>query len=343
MIKPSEIRLYTFYKFVDIENPVEEVQKQKSLLMDIGVKGRIYISEEGINAQFTANTGQIMAYRLYLDSSVYFKDIPDIDVKSTHVKEHQFAKMTVRYRQEIVAMGRQVKSKDIEKHKKKVSIDEFKSILQKNPNDYVFLDMRNEYEYKLGHFKNAVPAGTFTFKEINETVEKYKQEFQNKEIIMYCTGGIRCEKAAVLLADSGMNDVKQLDGGIIKYLNNYNDENWLGNLYTFDNRVSVGVGSSIVGVCHYTNKPANKVFNCRYNNCEKQIIALPDEYKHHFGFCSESCYQHAIKDLLIRNIEWDELDYKLMRREIKRNPEKKETYSNLIREHLFKKMERVSF
>ena len=125
------------------------------------MKGRIYIGEEGINAQCTVNPGQKKALLLFLNSHPLFNNIPDIEIKATPVGGHQFPKMSVKYRKEIVALGAVYKAGDIEHHKYKASIEEFKNLIDReNPDGYLILDMRNDYEYRLGHFKNARPAGT---------------------------------------------------------------------------------------------------------------------------------------------------------------------------------------
>jgi UPF0176 protein len=344
--KPN-IKLLTFYKFVDIENPLPIVEDHKQFCNDIGMKGRIFIGEEGINAAVTGNSGQIKAYRLYLESISYFKEIPDIDIKATSVEDHQFPKMIVRYRKEIVALGVVYKADLISNASHKMTIDDFKKVVDIEDDSYVILDMRNNYEYKLGHFKNAIPAGTANFRELDKVVNKYKGEFGDKKIIMYCTGGIRCEKASVLLERAGLPGVYQLDGGVVKYVNTFNDGNWLGNLYTFDSRISTKVGDetthTIIGRSHYSGEPAEVYFNCRYAPCNDQIIATEEEYQHHFGFCSEECYQKSCQDLLVRNENFDKFDYKKIRTEIKIHPEKFDNYKVWVQNHLDKKLSKVEF
>ncbi len=337
----SKVKYYllAFYKFVNVENPEVEVKKLKQFCDGIGMKGRIYIGEEGINAQCSVNDGQKTALLLYFNTHPLFNNIPDIELKSTQVPDHQFPKMIVRYKKEIVGLGVVYNASEIEESKFKISIDEFKNVIDKgNSSDYLILDMRNNYEYDLGHFKNAQPAGTMTFRETEKYIADYRAKSGDKEVIMYCTGGIRCEKLAVLLKNSGMENVKQLDGGVIKYTNLHNDGNWLGNLYTFDDRVSTFIGDSethtIIGKSHYSGDPAETMYNCRYSICNKQIIANPKEYKKHFGFCSEECFDNAIQDLNIRNIEFDDLDYKHIRNQIKRGLGTFEEMQILVSEHL---------
>jgi UPF0176 protein len=340
--------LLAFYKFVNIKDPMTEVKKMKRFCDDIGMKGRIYIGEEGINAQCSTNDGQKEALKLYLEANPFFKDIPDIDTKSTQVKDHQFPKMIVRYKKEIVGLGEIYDASEIKESKFKISTDEFKKVIDNgDPSDYLILDMRNNYEYELGHFKNALPAGTMTFRETENYIADYREKSGDKEVIMYCTGGIRCEKLAVLLKNSGMEKVKQLDGGVIKYTNLNNDGNWLGNLYTFDDRVSTYIGDSnthsVIGRSHYSGKPAEEMFNCRYGTCNEQIIAKTKEYKKHFGFCSEQCWHDSIENLNIRNVEFDDFDYNEIRNKVKRGDETTESMQKLISEHLTEKLSKINF
>ena len=345
MQKPNtNYTLLTFYKFVDIKNPKTLVEEQKQFCNDIGMKGRIYIGEEGINATVSGNTGQIKAYRLYLESIPYFRDIDDIDNKACKVDGHQFKKMRVRYRKEIVALGEKYSAKDIENARHKISVDEFKKVLDEERDDYVIIDMRNNYEYELGHFKNAIPSGTVHFRDLDKVTNHYKEKFSDKKIIMYCTGGIRCEKASVLLEKAGLPNVYQLDGGVVKYVNKYKNNNWLGNLYTFDERVSCSIGEhEIISKCHYTGEPAEDFHNCRYGPCNTQFIAKPEEFEKHMGFCSEECAQKAKEDLMIRDDDFDPLNYKELRSRIKRDESQKTKVENIIRTHIEKKLKGVLF
>jgi UPF0176 protein len=249
--------------------------------------------------------------------------------------------MIVRYRKEIVALGAVYKATDIENSRVKMPVEKFKEILDAGDESYVILDMRNNYEYKLGHFKNAIPAGTFHFRELDKLLSDYRQKYKDKKMIMYCTGGIRCEKAAVMLERSGLEGVWQVDGGVVKYVNTYDDGNWLGNLYTFDNRVSTVVGEgdthSVISECHYSGVPCETFHNCRYSNCNAQIIATDEEYRKHFGFCSQSCLDDALDTLLIRNnFDIDDYNYKELRGKIKANPEARDAIADKIKKHILR-------
>lgn len=195
-----DFTLLTFYKFIDVDSPQEEVYRQYWFCKDLGLKGRVFLGEEGISATVSGTPGQLWSYRKYLEDTPWFKNIPDIDIKASKISSHAFDKMIVRYRKEIVSLGKTYTAAEIERHAKKISIDQFKKIIDDQQfDDYAILDMRNSYEYKLGHFKGAVPSGTVNFKELEQVVKNYKIQFGDKKIIMYCTGGIRCEKASVML------------------------------------------------------------------------------------------------------------------------------------------------
>lgn len=347
MNRKDQFLLLTFYKFVELTNPHDIVKNHRDFCIDIGLKGRIFIGEEGINATLSGNSGQIKAYRLFLDSIPEFRDIPDIDDKATLVAEHQFPKMIVRYRKEIVALGEVFNPNLIKQSTHKMSIYDFKNIMDNDSDDYVILDMRNDYEYRLGHFKDAIPAGTIYFRELKNVLDDYKKQFTDKKIIMYCTGGIRCEKAGALLEREGIEGVYQLDGGVVKYVNKFNDNNWFGNLYTFDNRISTKVGNNdthtIISKCHYTAEPAEEYFNCRYSKCNDQIITDKKTYKEHFGFCSEECKNLGMETLFVRNEAFDNMDYKALRGRIKSDPSSFDEVAGLIRQHIYNSTQKIEF
>jgi len=341
--------LLTFYKFVDVESPEQECLEHLMFTKNIGMKGRIYIGSEWISSTVTGNQWQIKAYKLYLQNHPLWKDIEDIESKSSPVTWHQFPRMQVKVRDEIVALWAKFTAQEIKSAWNRMNIDEFKNILDNgNIDDYIVLDMRNNHEYKLGHFKNAIPADTLTFKELEKKIEQYKKEFWEKKIISYCTGGIRCEKSTVMMQKAGLTNTYQLDGWVVKYINTYNDGNWQGSLYVFDDRVSQIVWDknthTIIGECLYTWKKTDNCENCRLSRCNARIIADKQEYLNHAWFCSEECSKEALKTLIVRtDASMDTMKYKEKRWVIKRYPELKEKIEWELREHLWKQLEWVEF
>lgn len=142
-----------------------------------------------------------------------------------------------------------------------------------------------------------------------ELLARYKDRAKGKKIIWYCTGGIRCEKAAVLANKAGIQDIYAVEGGVVKYVNTINDGNWLGNLYTFDDRVSTFVGDenthTTIGTCLHSDKLTDHCDNCRYTECNARMIVDLAEHKKHMGFCSEDCFEKALQSLLIKDVDWD--------------------------------------
>ncbi len=345
----QQFTLLTFYKFVDVKNPEAECLDHLRFTKDIGMKGRVYIGTEWISSTVTGSQGQIQAYKLYLQDHPLWKDIEDIDAKSSLVDGHQFPRMQVKVRDEIVALGAKYSAKEIDSAGNRMQIDEFKDLLDNgNIDDYIVLDMRNNHEYQLWHFKNAIPADTLSFRELEDKIEQYKKEFGDKKVISYCTGGIRCEKSTVMMQKAGLKNTYQLDGGVVKYINTYNDGNWKGSLYVFDDRVSQIVWDenthSVIWECIYSAKKTDNCENCRLSSCNARIIADREEYLKHAGFCSQQCADNWLETLVIRtDLSMDNMKYKEKRGVIKRYPELKDNIEIELRMHLEKQLKWVDF
>ncbi len=348
MIHTEKFTLLTFYKFVDVADPKKEVEDHLLFCRDIGMKGRIYIGTEGISSTVTCNEGQLKAYKLYLDNHELFNNPDDFDIKATKVDGHKFPRMAVKHREEIVALGKKFSREEIEQAGNRMEIEEFKDLIDNgNPDDYVILDMRNNHEYRLGHFKNAIPANTMSFRELDKVIEDYKKDFGDKKIISYCTGGIRCEKSTVMLQKAGLKNTYQLDWGVVKYINTYNDGNWEGNLYVFDDRVSDHVGDeethTTIWECNYTGEKTDNCENCRYSHCNARLIAEPKEYKKHFGFCSLECAEKAKNTGHVKHVDFDPMQYKMERAKIKVKPELEEEIMTKIKNHIEENLKWVEF
>jgi UPF0176 protein len=342
--------LLTFYKFVDIpESELDSVaQEHLDFTRDIGLKWRVYIGTEGISSTVTGNQWQCWAYREFLQKSKYFFGISDIDSKATPVDDHEFPRMSVKIRNEIVTLGVKVSGDQVKRYKKEFTPEEFKKIVDEWKSDeYIILDMRNDYEYRLGHFKGAIPAGTVNFREVPKLLEKYGKQAEGKKIIWYCTGGIRCEKAAVLGNQLGSTEFYSIQGGVVKYINEYNDGNWLGNLYTFDGRVSTEVGDkdthTTIGECLYTGEKTDNCENCRYAPCNARLICSEKAYRKHLGFCSRECYEKARNDGLVKVVPWDKMDYLSIGRTWRADPSKKDFLISEICSHLDRKLANIEW
>lgn len=343
----SDYHLLTLYKFVNVDDPQVEVAEHTAFCQDIWLKGRVYIGPEGMSSTISGTTWQCWSYKQYLQQTRHFADIPDIDVKATKESGHCFDKMIVKYRDEIVSLGVQVTQEQVEQAKQEITPDELKRIIDEEDPHYAILDMRNDYEFKLGHFKGAEPAFTENFREVPSIVDYYKEKYKDKKVVMYCTGGIRCEKLNALLQEEWLDNFYGLEGGVMKYVNTQQDANRLGNLYTFDGRVSMQVGDSdthtTIGQCIYTSDKTDNCENCRYSECNARLICGRKAYKRHMGFCSSACRDQALDDLLIRNDDRDPMDYKLIRRQVKHGQMTHEQAQQKIAKHVNYRLDGTSF
>lgn len=220
------------YKFTKLSNLEEAQQFLLATCQELGLKGTILLSEEGINAFVCALPQKVAPFEQSIKTvvgEITFKQSPSQDVP--------FAKMLVKIKPEIITFG--VDNIDpIEKPAPTISAAEFKAWLD-NGKEVVILDTRNDYEVELGTFKNAIHLNIDHFRQFPEAVSKLPPEYKNKPVVTFCTGGIRCEKAAPFLLEQGFNEVYQLDGGILKYLEETQGAHYEGECFVFDNRIAL--------------------------------------------------------------------------------------------------------
>ncbi len=222
------------YLFVELENPEALRDELKSEAIAREIKGSILLSHEGINLFLSAKPEIIRGYVEWLQAKAPFKKLQVKESFSTHVP---FSRMIVKVKPEIITMGRPdlTPSKFTGKHIKPA---ELKSWLDEK-RDFVLLDTRNDYEIAQGTFKSAVDYDIETFKEFPEALAAHKEELKSKPVVMFCTGGIRCEKATALAMEYGIKDVYQLDGGILKYFEEVGGAHYRGDCFVFDGREAV--------------------------------------------------------------------------------------------------------
>lgn len=277
----SSLYVLLYYKFVDIKNPQFEVMQHKLVCLGVGLKGRILISEEGINGTIAGTRAQLKQYTDYMDSHPLFSSIV---FKRSFANKMPFPKMIVKYRPEIVTLGKKVNLKKAGKYLEPEHLHE----MFKNNEDMVLIDMRNNYEYNIGRFDDAIQPDTVRFYELPEKVKKLKIN-KDKKVVTYCTGGIRCEKATALLAEEGFSDVYQLEGGIVKYLEKYPDGYFKGKNFVFDARMITNSdtksGSKVLGECAHCKKASDRYIDCVKPDCHQLFICCQDCEKQHQGLC----------------------------------------------------------
>lgn len=221
------------YQFIKLTNLVDLRTKLKDLCKEIGLKGTILIGNEGINVFVAGNQETINKFYQALKQC----NLPDLEFKVSFSADIPFKRMLVKIKPEIISMG--VSSQDHEAHvAPHLSAQEFKKWLDEGK-DVVILDTRNDYETHLGKFKGAIELNIDHFRQFPQACESLPKSLKDKTVVTYCTGGIRCEKAAPLLKKLGFKDVYQLDGGIVKYFEECGNAHYEGECFVFDKRISV--------------------------------------------------------------------------------------------------------
>jgi UPF0176 protein len=279
----------SFYRYAFIENTALFRDEFYKNLDDLKVFGRIYVAHEGINAQISVPEQNFSKFKEYLNTIDFLQDLRlniavDDDGKSFWV-------LKVKVRNKIVADGIDDPDFNISKKGKYVDADSFNK-LTADP-ETIVVDMRNHYEYEVGHFENAIEVPSETFREQLPMAVNILQEKKDKNIIMYCTGGIRCEKASAYMLHNGFKNVYHLEGGIIQYANKVKEEHlpnkFLGKNFVFDGRLGEKIGDEIISRCHQCGAPCDTHTNCANEGCHLLFIQCDTCASKYEGCCSEEC------------------------------------------------------
>lgn len=309
----KDYRVLLYYKYVTIDDPEQFRNEHKQLCDDLGLKGRILVSEEGLNGTVSGTIEQTDRYMEALRSDERFEDI---NFKIDEADEHAFKKMHVRYRPEIVSL--KLDEEDIDPTHlsgKHLEPEEFREALLDD--DTIVLDARNDYEYDLGHFRGAVRPNIRNFRELPEWFQNNKEKFMDKKIVTYCTGGIRCEKLTGWLIKEGFEDVGQLKNGIHNYGTDpeTQGELWDGKMYVFDERISVDINrkeKTVIARDWFDGEPCERYINCGNPYCNLQIISSEENEHKYLRGCTHECRVHPenryVKD---HNLSREEVENRL--------------------------------
>ena len=233
-MESKEIVNIAGYRFVDLVDRDELRQPFRFICEKLNLKGTILLSKNGINFFLAGEKEDIDSYIKFLESDERFLDIP---LKISYTDYQPFRRMLVRLKKEIISLGLD-EVRPSEFTAPNISPQDFKNMLDKNE-DVIILDTRNDYETKVGLFENAIDLNLSTFRDFPDAISHLPEEYKTKEIVMYCTGGIRCEKASVVMMNAGFEKVKQLEGGVLGYFEQTDGSYWKGDCFVFDQRVAV--------------------------------------------------------------------------------------------------------
>ncbi len=281
----------SFYQYHSIENPQAFRDEFYESLESLGVLGRIYIAAEGVNAQISVPEMNFQKFKEYLDSINFLKNIRlNIAVEDDG---KSFWVLNVKVRKKIVADGIEDETFSMERKGAYVNAEQFNELTE-NP-DTIVVDMRNYYEYEVGHFENALEVSSDTFREQLPMAAEILADKKEQNIIMYCTGGIRCEKASAYLLHNGFTKVFHLEGGIIEYVHKVKkkglENKFKGKNFVFDSRLGEQISDEIISNCHQCGEKSDTHRNCENTACHLLFIQCEKCFEEMNGCCNSECFE----------------------------------------------------
>jgi UPF0176 protein len=284
----------SFYQYAKIDNPTEFRNQLFLNWSKLNIVGRTYVAKEGINAQISVPVPNFEQFRDELYQFPFLDGIRlNIAVEDGGVK-HPFLKLKIKVRDKILADGLSDQSFDVTNKGIHLNAEEFNKLTD-DPNT-ILIDFRNHYESEVGHFKGAITPDVDTFRDSLPVIEDlYLKGNEDKNIVMYCTGGIRCEKASAWYKHRGFKNVHQLEGGIIKYANDCKDlgiENkFIGKNFVFDERRGERISEDVIAQCHQCGEPCDVHTNCVNDGCHLLFIQCEKCKEKFENCCSDECQQ----------------------------------------------------
>ncbi len=280
----------SFYQYYHLKNVRLFRDHFYLLLSDIGTLGRIYVADEGINAQISVPEENFDKLREALNTITFLEHIRLN--KAVEDNGKSFFKLAIKIRHKIVADGLNDRTFDVTNKGTHLKAEEFNKLAEEP--DTIIVDMRNHYESEVGHFQNAILPDVATFREALPLVEEMLKDKKDNKIIMYCTGGIRCEKASAYYKHKGFKHVYQVEGGIIEYAHRAKalgiENKFIGKNFVFDERLGEAISEDIISNCHQCGRPCDTHKNCANDYCHLLFIqcdTCAQKYEH---CCSEKCH-----------------------------------------------------
>jgi UPF0176 protein len=259
---------------------------------ELEILGRIYVAHEGINAQLSVSAENFELFKTHLDSISFLENVRlNVAIEQDNLS---FLKLKVKVRKKIVADGLNDETFDVTNKGIHVGAKQFNELIE-DPNT-VLVDMRNHYESEIGHFKNAITPDVDTFRDSLDIIEKDLADHkEDKKLVMYCTGGIRCEKASAYYKHKGFKNVYQLEGGIIEYARQVEkqqlENKFKGKNFVFDHRRGERISDDIIAQCHQCGKPCDTHENCANEACHLLFIQCEECSKKMDNCCSTNCQE----------------------------------------------------
>ena len=277
----------SFYKYTSLNNLEELRDKLYKDWLSLKILGRVYIAREGINAQISLPEYMIEKFKNYMNT---FDNFKDIKYKIAVQEGLSFLKLAIKIKNEIVAYKIPEDQYDMDLVGNHLNYKEFNNAID---NGAIVIDMRNYYEGEIGKFENAIIPDVDRSQDLLPEIKKLLKNYKNDKVLMYCTGGIRCEKASAYLLHHGFKDVNQLDGGIVKYANdvkkNKVPSKFIGKNFVFDHRMSESITDDILSTCHICQSKCDTHTNCSNQDCHILFIQCDKCSEKYDGCCSGEC------------------------------------------------------
>ncbi len=280
-------KILLYYKYLSIEYPKQIAKWQKKICQDLKLAGRVLIAHEGINGTVGGETEQIEIYKKIMLEHPYFSDL---DFKESYGDATYFPKLVIKVKNEVVHLGKdshEISVKDTGTH---LTPDQVHALIADQPDDLVLLDTRNNYESRIGTFKGAITPDITNFRDLPDYIDQNLEQFKDKRVLMFCTGGVRCERATAYLNVKGVaKEVMQINGGIVRYTEQYPDGFFRGKNYVFDRRVAIEINNDILSECDLCQAKCNDYVNCINALCNKHYIGCNNCVSEYHNCCSETC------------------------------------------------------
>ncbi len=277
-----------FYVYVNIEDPETVANGVRALAESLGLTGRVIVAHEGINATLE---GSVEATEQFAQTVLLDERFSSMQIKRSHGNGLSFPSLSVKVRNEIVGTGFTKEEADpATRTAPRLSAGELRAWFESNK-DFTIVDMRNNYEYASGHFKNSVQPDISASRHLPLAMPKL-EPLKDKTVVTVCTGGVRCEKMSAYLQSKGFTDVYQLDGGIHTYMEQFPGKDFLGTLYTFDRRLTMDFGGEreVIGTCRLCGTTTENYVDCAEDTCHYHFLACQNcTQADGRAFCSEEC------------------------------------------------------
>ena len=282
----NDYRVLLFYKYVNVDNPEKFKDEHLEFCLKNNLRGRVFFANEGINGTVSGLKEDTDKYKMYLKFEAKFNDII---FKEDEALCHAFVKMHVRVKEEIV--NSKLFETSLSNGGTRLSPEQLLKFYEEGK-EFIIVDARNNYESRIGKFKDAITPDIKNFREWKKAVAGLN-EYKSKTIVTYCTGGVRCEKASAYMIEQGFEDIYQLDGGIVTFTKQFPDTYWQGGIFVFDGRKVIEPNTKeelkYVSSCSFCGEPASYYINCHNLECDKLIVCCHKCKTEKDYCCSNEC------------------------------------------------------